>query len=138
MLRSPQAGTLFICCYVTRQKSSVNRTYGIEPLSFISQVQIVCVKRRNVALMAMGLVTSSLSTALYPINRCTSISSLGATTDSFVVSIPRLSAQSCHLLGKINALYIFLYETAVFTVNMADHRCNVEKNVPTVLISPSR
>ena len=55
-----------------------------------------------------------------------------------MVSIPRLSAPFSHLLGKKN----LNYETAVFTVKMADryrnHRCHMEKNVPKALILPSR
>ena len=60
-----------------------------------------------------------------------------------VCSIPRLSAPYCNTSGQ-NQLYgnILLYETSVFIVKMADHdgnhKCLVEKNVPIVLILPSR
>ena len=60
-----------------------------------------------------------------------------------VVSIPRLSAPSCHLLSKINRCYgnILLYKTSVISI-MVNHfdykyRCLVAKNVPIALILPS-
>ena len=56
-----------------------------------------------------------------------------------VRSIPRLSASSHHLLGKISTMGTFF---CMFIVKMADHdgihRCLVEKNVPIALNLPSR
>ena len=47
-----------------------------------------------------------------------------------VVSIPRLSAPSRHLLDKINAMGTFF--------SMVSHLCLIEKNAPIVFILPSR
>ena len=59
-----------------------------------------------------------------------------------VVSIPSLSAPSCHLLGKRNTLGTFFSKTAVFTVKIADHSGNdarlADKYVPIVFILPGR
>ena len=58
-----------------------------------------------------------------------------------VVSIPRLSAPSRHLQGKIHALGTFFSTSVIsFMVSHFDykHRCHVEKNVPIALILPSR
>ena len=60
-----------------------------------------------------------------------------------VVSIPRLSAQSCHLFGQ-NQCYgnILLNKTSVISIMVSHfnykHRCLVEKNAPIALILPSR
>ena len=50
------------------------------------------------------------------------------------VSIPRLLAPSCHLLGKINAIGSFFLSLQT----EVQQRCHIEKNVPIVFILPSR
>ena len=59
------------------------------------------------------------------------------THKQLVRSIPRLSAPSCHPLGKINAMgtFFFIRHLCLYDGN---HRCLVGKNVPIAFIFPSR
>ena len=68
------------------------------------------------------------------------ITLVGRSSKQLVVSIPRLSAPSCHLLGKINAMGTFFSIWHAFLISgMISHLdCLVEKNAPTAFISPNR
>ena len=58
-----------------------------------------------------------------------------------VQSIPRLSAPSCHLLGKINTigtLFSTRQHNRIFFDHYQNHRCHIEKNVHILFILPSR